>query len=115
MYKQREILIIPIPYTDLSSQKKRPVIVISNNHYNSLMEDIVVVAMTSNVEKRDYTILVSNKDMEKGTLLYESMIRVDKIYTLKQSIVIKRFGCIKKERFEQINTLLKKLIEPERL
>ena len=92
MYKQREILIIPVPYTDLSSQKKRPVVVVSNNYYNSLMEDIVVVAMTSNIEKRDYSILVSNKDIEDGALLYESIIRVDKIYTLKQSIVLKRFA-----------------------
>ena len=112
MYNQREILIIPIPYTDLSSQKKRPVVVISNNQYNDVMEDIIVVAMTSNVEKRDYSILISNKDMEKGSLLYESMIRVDKIYTLKQSIVIKKFGSLKKEPFNQIKTLLKDLIEP---
>ncbi|MFH1096946.1 MAG: type II toxin-antitoxin system PemK/MazF family toxin [Candidatus Desantisbacteria bacterium] len=97
MYKQREILLIPIPYTDLSSQKKRPVVVVSNNHYNSLMEDIVVVAITSNVERRDYSIMISHKDMEEGTLLYESMIRIDKIYTLKQSIIVKRFGLIKKE------------------
>jgi len=106
MYKQREIVIIPIPYTDLSSQKKRPVVVISNDHYNGAMEDIVVVAMTSNVEKKDYSILVSNKDMEEGILLYESMIRVDKIYTLKQSIVSKKFGFLKKELFNQIKTLI---------
>ncbi len=112
MYKQREILIIPIPYTDLSSQKKRPVVVISNDHYNNLMEDIVVVAMTSNVEKKDYSILLSNKDMEEGILFHESMIRVDKIYTLKQSIVSKKFGSLKKECFNHIKTLIKGLIEP---
>ena len=33
MYKQRDIIIIPIPFTDLSSNKKRPVVIISNNNY----------------------------------------------------------------------------------
>ena len=31
MYKQGEILLIPIPFSDLSSNKKRPVLVISND------------------------------------------------------------------------------------
>ncbi len=45
MYKQRDILIIPIPYTDLSSQKKRPVPVISNDYYNGKTADIIVTAI----------------------------------------------------------------------
>jgi len=31
MPDQGDILLIPVPFTDLSSQKKRPVVVISNN------------------------------------------------------------------------------------
>jgi hypothetical protein len=32
--EQGDILLIPVPFTDLSSQKRRPVIVISNASYN---------------------------------------------------------------------------------
>ena len=32
--KQREMVLIPIPFSDLKSKKRRPVIVISNNIYN---------------------------------------------------------------------------------
>ena len=48
MPDQGDIVLIPIPFTDLSSQKRRPVIVISNDGYNQATPDIVVVAMTSN-------------------------------------------------------------------
>ena len=34
MHEQGDIVLIPIPFTDLSSQKRRPVIVISNDAYN---------------------------------------------------------------------------------
>jgi mRNA interferase MazF len=34
MPEQGDILLVPIPFTDLSSQKRRPVIVISNDAYN---------------------------------------------------------------------------------
>ncbi len=53
MPEQGDILLVPIPFTDLSSQKRRPVIVISNNAYNQATSDMVVVAMTSNPAEAD--------------------------------------------------------------
>lgn len=38
MYKQRDIVLIPTPFTDLSSNKKRPVIIISNDSKNGKRE-----------------------------------------------------------------------------
>jgi hypothetical protein len=48
MPEQGDIVLIPVPFTDLTSQKRRPVIVLSNNAYNRTSSDVVVVAMTSN-------------------------------------------------------------------
>ena len=52
MYEQRDMVLIPVPFSDLKSKRRRPVIVISNNLYNQKTEDIVVVAVTSNIEYR---------------------------------------------------------------
>ena len=49
--------------TDLSSQKRRPVIVISNNDYNRKSADLVVVAMTSNPVAVDYTFTITSSDL----------------------------------------------------
>jgi len=68
MPEQGDILLIPIPFTDLSSQKRRPVIVISNDAYNQKGEDIVVVAMTSNPTPVDYSFTIASSNLEKGTL-----------------------------------------------
>ena len=110
MYRQGDILLIPIPYSDLTSNKKRPVLVLSNDDYNTKTEDIIVAAVTSNITSKEYSILISNKDMQEGNLHVNSCIRVDKIYTLSQSIVIKKFGAVKPEIINNVKEKLRKLI-----
>jgi len=110
MPEQGDILLIPVPFTDLSSMKKRPVVVISNNRYNHSGVDIVVVAMTSNPIEVDYSIQIEQLDLIEGKLKRPSKIRVDKIYTLSKEISIRKFGRISAEKFIQIKDMLSELI-----
>ncbi|MDN5317882.1 MAG: mRNA interferase MazF [Thermoanaerobacterium sp.] len=110
MYKQGDILLIPIPFSDLTSSKKRPVLVLSNDDYNNKTDDVIVAAITSNITRKDYTVLISNKDMQEGNLHVDSCVRVDKIYTLSQNIVINKFGRVKPEVLNKIKEKLNKII-----
>lgn len=110
MYKQGDILLIPIPYSNLTSNKKRPVLVISNNLYNSTADDIVVAAITSNVKIKEYTVLFTEKDLQEGDLEVDSCIRADKIYTLSQGIVIRKFGAVNTEIMEAVKRKIYMLI-----
>lgn len=110
MYKQGDILLIPIPFSDLTSSKKRPVLVLSNDDYNDKTDDLIVAAITSNITRRDYTVLISNRDMQEGNLHVDSCVRVDKIYTLSQNIVINKFGRVKPEVLNKIKEKLNKII-----
>jgi mRNA interferase MazF len=56
MYKQGDILLISVPFTDLTSSKKRPVLVLSNDEFNYKSEDIIVAAITSNVNDNPYSV-----------------------------------------------------------
>jgi mRNA interferase MazF len=85
MYLQGEIVLVPVPFTDLTSQKRRPVIVISNEFYNQRTTDIVVVAMTSNPLETPYSFTITTSDLVKGQLNRPSKVRPDKIYTLSNS------------------------------
>ena len=111
MAKQGEIVLIPIPFTDLSSQKRRPVVIVSNDAYNNKTSDIVVVAMTSNPASVDYSFAITATDLEKGALNRPSKIRVDKIYTLSQTIIVKTFGQVNTKTLERIRQTLKTLTD----
>ena len=110
MPEQGDIVLIPIPFTDLSSAKRRPVIVVSNDDYNRQRQDIVVVAMTSNPTIGSYRFTLTSAELERGQLNHQGQVRVDKIYTLSQSIVVKTFGRVDAGTLDRIRGLLHDLM-----
>ncbi|HLA00205.1 MAG TPA: type II toxin-antitoxin system PemK/MazF family toxin [Thermodesulfovibrionales bacterium] len=110
MYNQGDIILIPIPFTDLSSSKKRPVIVISNDQYNSLFEDIIVVAVTSNLASVRFSIPINNSDLDEGELKVSSLVRPDKIYTLHKGIAVRKFGRVSGKMVGEIKSAITKII-----
>lgn len=109
MYKQGDILLIPFPYSDLSTTKQRPVLVLSNSRYNLSHHDLVVAAITSNVTDRECLIIITTNDLDEGQLRVESGIRADKIYTVSRRIVIKKFGHLKPEACVEVKQQLENL------
>lgn len=106
--KQKEIILVPFSYSDLSSFKVRPAIIISNNRYNQKSQDIIVVPITTNIKNLQENIKINNDDLKKGILDYESEIRVDKINSIKQDLIKMKIGVVKDEVHSQIiNKLLK--------
>ena len=106
-YKQGDIVLIPVPFTDLTSSKKRPVLILSDNRYNEITDDLIVAAITSNVDNKIYTVKITAKNLTDGALLYDSCIRADKLYTLSQSIIIKKFGTVK---YDVLKAVVEKLL-----
>ena len=111
MPEQGDILLVPIPFSDQSSHKRRPVIVISNNSYDQRTIDLVVVAMTSNPAEADYSFTITSSDLEKGVLNHPGKVRVDKIYTISKAIVAKTFGQVNESVLEHIRNELHDLVE----
>lgn len=77
--RQGEIVLVPVPFTDLSSRKRRPVVIVSTDAYNASGVDMVVVAMTSNPIQTTWSFMISTKDVAEGHLNRPGTVRVDKI------------------------------------
>ncbi len=48
-YKRGDIVLVPFPFTDLSSSKRRPALVVSPDWFNSSNQDLVLVGITSQI------------------------------------------------------------------
>jgi len=108
MYKRGEIVLIPVPFSDLTSVKRRPVLVISNKSYNCTNNDMIVVAITSNLQQNG--IIIETKDLLVGELPKKSLIRYDKIYNLEQRIVIKQIGMVSESILKHVISDINMLI-----
>lgn len=109
--RQGDIVLIPVPFTDLSSRKRRPVVVVSSDKYNDESADIVVVAMTSNPSLTPWALPITLGDVRAGRLNRPGIIRADKIYTLAQSLVVNRFGSVTAVMLERIHATVHQVLE----
>jgi mRNA interferase MazF len=110
-FEQGEVVFVPFPFTDLSSTKHRPALVLSNAVYNSSSPDIVVCGMTSNISNSAHSVLVQSKDMESGGLPVPSRIKVDKIFAIHKTAVEKRLGRVKAAVLAQAMTEFEALFQ----
>ena len=66
-YKQGHIVFVPFPFSNLSSTKIRPVLIISNDSYNSISADVIVCGITSNLKPTNFSIEIDQSDLHSGT------------------------------------------------
>jgi len=100
--EQGDIVLIPFPFTDLSSVKQRPVLILSNNDYNKETDDIVTCGITSNLKDAAYSVLIDKGDLINGDIPVKSRIKVDKIFTLDQSLIRKKLAIVNKRIVEKV-------------
>jgi mRNA interferase MazF len=48
-YRRGDVVLVPFPFTDLSSAKQQPALVVSADAFNLTREDVLVAAITSQV------------------------------------------------------------------
>jgi mRNA interferase MazF len=109
---QRDLVLVPIPFTDLSSARRRPVIVVSSDRYNTTMADMIVVAMTSNLTASPHSFILDQLDLESGRLNRPGRVRVDKVYTISQALVQQTFAKVNVATLDRIRQLLIDLTVP---
>ena len=107
---QRSIVLVPFPFSDLTSQKKRPALVVSSAGFNKTSEDIICCLITSNPAAKN-SISITNKDMETGFLEFESKIKPYRLFTASKGIIYKNLGKLNKEKSKSVEKEICKLVK----
>ena len=89
MYQRGDIILLPFPFTDLSSTRTRPAVVVSVAGFQQETNDILVAMITSvpHTGAYDYQL----QDWQAANLLRPSWVRA-KLATLSPSLVRYRPG-----------------------
>lgn len=97
MFDRGELVLVPYPFTDLSSQKRRPVMTIRPPDQQG---DFIAMPVTSQGYHRN-SLPITNQ-LEKGSLPKPSWVRTDRIITLNHSLVIKALATCKQDLVIQV-------------
>jgi mRNA interferase MazF len=108
---QKDIAWIRIPFSNMDDGKFRPCLIISNGAYNKNSKDIIVCSITSKLEKDDYSIIIDNKNLERGNIPLKSRIRTDKILSVEKSLIMDSFAQINDDTFNEVVKKITKLIK----
>lgn len=94
MFERGKVVLVPFPFTDLSSQKIRPALILSKN--NRTNPDIVVLFISSVIvnksDEYSYIIQTDHKAFSQTGLKVTAVVVCHKLATLDKSIVIGEVG-----------------------
>ena len=101
------IVIINFPFSDLSTTKRRPALVIADWQSN----DVILCQITSIAYKDVYAIELTDKDFTSGSLIKTSYIRPNKLFTVDKSIILQQAGIISTDKINEVAAAINKVLD----
>lgn len=86
-YRRGDIVLVSFPFTDLSSSKRRPALVISPDSFNEPGQNLVLVAITSQ-KPSDDAIAIEPSDCVDGALPKQSFVKLSELFTVHSTLVL---------------------------
>ena len=112
MIQQGDIVLIIYPFTNLSSTKVRPALVISSSEFNDLNKEAVCVFITSRYYDTPFDLQVSQGSVgfDMTGLRQRSTVRVGKIATLHLNLVKRHLGQMPSDSMKEVKKILNFLL-----
>jgi mRNA interferase MazF len=102
-----DIVVIPFPFSDLTSSKRRPALVLANLQG----DDIILCQITSQNVKDSYAKTLDSSDLLSGTLSISSNIRPNRLFTADKKLILYLIGRISKNKYQEVTQAIMDLIE----
>ncbi len=109
IFQQKELVLLPYPFSNQGGSKVRPAIIVSNDNFNKRCEDCVMVPLTTVIKDEPFSLIVTQGNLESGKLLKQSRIRIDKIFTIKKNLIIMKIGKVNDKTIEKIKFEINKV------
>ena len=101
-----DVVVIPFPFSDLSSSKKRPALIVASLEG----DDYILTQITSKTRADNYTVSLDQHQFRKGTLSQPSLIRPNKLFTGDKSLIAYKVGSLKESKMKEVEEKLIKIL-----
>jgi mRNA interferase MazF len=90
-YNFGDVVLVPFPFTDQTTNKKRPAVVISSDVYNAEYPDLILMGITSQISSSPKVGDIIIADWRAAGLLKASTIK-PVITTIEKQLILKKLG-----------------------
>jgi len=108
-YRPGDVILVNFVFSEGEGVKKRPALIISSEDYHLGRQELIMAAVTSNLDRRligDTTV----NEWKKAGLVHPSTVTAV-IRTIKQNMITHRLGRLTDSDFELVRKNLKTVIE----
>ncbi len=105
-----DVVVVPFPFTDRTTNKRRPALVLSDaDNFNKKVGQSVLAMITSAVNS-DWPLDVNIQDLDVSGLPSPSVVRM-KLFTLDDKLVIRKAGVLALQDQMAVSTALHQLLK----
>lgn len=109
--KRGDIVLVPFPFTDLTSLKVRPAVLVSADPQG---DDVIIAFISSVVPdslgETEFSLTSKNKDFASTGLKKNSVFKMGKLLTISTTLILRRLGRLSPVIQKELDKNLKKAL-----
>jgi len=95
-YEFGDLVLVPFPFTDQSTSKRRPAAVVSSDAYHRERPDLIILAVTSQARPQPAFGETSVAKWKEAGLLRPSVLK-PVVATIERGLVLRKLGALEQE------------------
>jgi mRNA interferase MazF len=108
-YKPFEVVVVPFPFTDRKSDKRRPALILSDDIKFNKPSGHAVLAMITSQKNPDWPLDTAITSIRRTGLTAPSKVRM-KLFTLDSRLIVKKIGTLTNRDKKAVGKALQRLL-----
>jgi mRNA interferase MazF len=108
-YEFGSVVLVPFPFTDQSTTKRRPAVVVSSDAYHRERPDLIILAVTSQARPQLALGEAAVTNWKEAGLLRPSVLK-PVVATIEQGLVLRKLGRLAEEDRTALRNLLDEIL-----
>lgn len=104
-YEFGDVVLVPFPFTDQTTSKKRPAVVVSSTAYHKEYPDLIIMAITSQLKASPTTGESTIAEWKEAGLLKPSVMK-PVLTTIERGLVLEKLGSLGTQDQQTLSAIL---------